>query len=111
MATAQQIKTLITSHFSGDPERFVTAATDPTEVWRWLGRRVAFDLGHDLLDSLECNLNLVAQLGMLPSSERVRKTKREYLAHSQKITAAWSTVRQRCTQAERFSTDVLAVAR
>ena len=75
----------------------------------WLAAAV-FDTGHHLLAALECNVNLVAQLSALPQAERVRKTSREYLAREKQITGAWSVVRQRCSQAERFSNDIAAVA-
>lgn len=64
---------------------------------------------HAFLNGLECNLNLDAALGALPVGQRVRKTPRAYRVHERAITAAWSTVRQRCTQAERFSTKLAAV--
>lgn len=76
----------------------------------WLVAAV-FNQGHRLLNNIECNLNLAEQLKVLPVSERIRKTRKEYLAHSQMITDAWNTVRGLCTQAERFSTDVMAVLR
>jgi hypothetical protein len=68
------------------------------------------DDGHILLGDLECNLNVETRLGVLPVAERIRKTTREYRARAARVTAAWNTVRQRCTQADRFSTDVAAVA-
>lgn len=64
--------------------------------------------GHKLLDGLECNLNLEAQLGALPVAPRLKKTQRGYRAHEPEVTGAWAIVRQRCTEAERFSVDVLA---
>ena len=67
-----------------------------------------FDQGHTLLNNLECNLRLESRLKALPRVERVRKKTREYRARSQEITQAWATVRQRCSQAERFSSEVLA---
>jgi hypothetical protein len=70
----------------------------------------AFDNGHALLTGLECNLDVEGQLGILPKAQRIKKTRREYLAYERAVTAAWPVVRQRCTQAERFSTDVAAVA-
>jgi hypothetical protein len=69
-----------------------------------------FDAGHALLTDLECNLNVEGQLGVLPRAQRIKKTRREYLAHEKAVSAAWPVVRQRCTQAERFSTDVAAVS-
>jgi hypothetical protein len=65
--------------------------------------------GHRLLAGLECNLNLEAQLGALPKGERMKKTTREYRARERQITRAWPVVRQMCSQAERFSNEVVAV--
>lgn len=69
-----------------------------------------FDDGHALLTGLECNVNVEAQLAVLPKAQRIKKTTRDYRAHEKTVTDAWSIVRQRCTQAERFSTDVDAAA-
>jgi hypothetical protein len=65
--------------------------------------------GHRLLAEIECNLNLEDQLAVLQKAERVKKSKREYQGHSSKISEAWATVRQRCSQADRFSDDVSTV--
>jgi hypothetical protein len=69
-----------------------------------------FNQGHPLLNNLECNSNLEEQLKALPKAQRVKKTTREYRSREKQITMAWSTVRQRCSQAERFSTEVSTVA-
>jgi len=74
----------------------------------WLAA-ATLDHGHALLAGLECNLNLDRQLAALPNAQRIKKTRREYLAHEKTITVAWPVVRQRCTQADRFSTDIAAV--
>ena len=70
----------------------------------------AFDDGHALLTGLEGNLDVEGQLGVLPKAQRIEKTRRKYVAREKKVTEGWPVVRQRCTQAERFSTDVAAVA-
>lgn len=75
----------------------------------WLAAAV-FVEDHPLLEDLECNPKLAGQLAALPMSQRIRKTARTYRASESKVTARWETVRQRCTQAERFSTDIAAVA-
>lgn len=74
----------------------------------WLAAAV-LKSAHHLIGGLECNLNLEAQLAVLPKAARVKKTKREYRTHAKQIADAWPTVRQRCAQAERFSKDVQAV--
>jgi hypothetical protein len=70
----------------------------------------SFNNGHALLTDLECNLNVAAQLAALSKAQRIKKTTREYRGRAKQVTTAWAIVRQRCTQAERFSTDVAAVA-
>lgn len=70
----------------------------------------AFDRGHALLTDLECNLNVEGQLAVLPKAQRIKKTPREYRARERAVTEAWTVVRQRCTRAERFSSDVEQVA-
>jgi len=74
----------------------------------WLASAV-LDSGHALLPGIECNLNLAAQLEALPVRLRVKKTTLQYRTRSAKVTASWNSVRQRCSQAERFSNDVLSV--
>jgi hypothetical protein len=73
----------------------------------WLAAAL-FEDGHRLLGNLECNLNLEAQLGALPKSERLKKSGRQYRDCANRITKAWGTVRERCSQADRFSNEVEA---
>jgi len=73
----------------------------------WLAAAV-FDARHPVLNELECNLTLETQLRVLPKSDRVKKTSREYRAREKSLTAAWAVVRQRCSQAERFSDEAVA---
>lgn len=78
-------------------------------VEAWL-TAATFDHDHVLQNGLECNLNVESQLRALPVAQRIKKTSRDYRARERTIVEAWSMVRQRCTQAERFSTEVTAVA-
>jgi hypothetical protein len=75
----------------------------------WLAAAV-LDTGDALLTGLECNLDLARQLAALPRARRLKKGSREYRARANEVTDAWSDVRRRCSQAERFSTEVAAVA-
>jgi hypothetical protein len=77
-------------------------------VEAWLTAAV-FGQHRALLNGLECNLNVEAQLRALPIAQRVKKTARDYRIRERTITEKWSVVRQRCTQAERFSMDVTTV--
>lgn len=89
------------------PKTVVCVPSKATDAWL---AAAVFETGHHMLAGLECNLNLEAQLRALPMTERVKKTPREYRARGKQVTGAWSVVRQRCSQAERFSNDVAAVA-
>ncbi|MBT9555871.1 MAG: hypothetical protein IV100_07580 [Myxococcales bacterium] len=71
----------------------------------WLVAAVLPD-GHKLLTNLECKLNVASQAESLPKGQRIRKAVKCYRDYAPTITAEWSVVRARCTQAERFSTDV-----
>lgn len=73
----------------------------------WLVAAV-FGRGHSLASNLECNTNLATQLRVLPVAERVQKNALEYRNHSKRIEDAWASVREQCSQAERFSLDVLS---
>lgn len=77
-----------------------------TEAWL---TAATFDNGHALQNGLECNLNVESQLKALPVAHRIEKTSREYRARERAVAEAWPVVRQRCTQAERFSTELAAV--
>ncbi len=89
------------------PKTVLCVPSKAVEAWL---TAATFDEGHALQNGLECNLNLAARLNALPVAQRIKKTSRDYRAREQTVTAAWSLVRQRCTQAERFSTEVAAVA-
>lgn len=89
------------------PRTVLCVPSKAIEAWLVAAR---FADGHALLSGLECHLTLETQLAVQPKAQRIRKTRREYLAHEGAVTAAWGFVRERCTQAERFSTDVGALA-
>lgn len=77
-------------------------------VEAWLTAAV-FGGGHTLLDRIECNLNLGAQLKALPKSQRIKKSTIDYRLRQHKVMQSWSIVRQRCSEAERFSVEIKAV--
>ena len=68
----------------------------------------AFEDGHAMLTNLECKLNLKGQLAAMPLPQRINKSEHQYRLHATRITQNWAVVRQRCTQAERFSIEVAA---
>lgn len=73
----------------------------------WLAA-AALGQNHPLLNGIECNLNLEAQLRSLPKTQRIKRSQREYLLLPS-VTKAWPVVRQRCSEAERFSADIEAM--
>lgn len=89
------------------PKTVLCVPSKAIEAWL---TAATFDNGHPLLNGLECNLNVEAQLAALPKADRIKKSGRDYRAHEKTFTSAWAVVRQRCMQAERFSTEVAAVA-
>jgi hypothetical protein len=89
------------------PKTVLCVPSKAVEAWL---TAATFDDGHALQNGLECNLNVESQLKALPVPQRIKKTSRDYRARERTIAEAWPVVRQRCTQAERFSTDVAAVA-
>lgn len=88
------------------PKTVLCVPSKAIEAWI---TAAAFDQGHAMQNGLECNLHLEAQLRRMPVGWRIKKTARDYRAHERTITVAWPAVRQRCTQADRFSLEVVAV--
>jgi len=75
----------------------------------WLMAAVFGD-GHALLSGLECNLRVERQLAALPKDQRIKKRVADYRKKAGTITERWEkVVRQRCSQAERFSAEIAAV--
>lgn len=73
----------------------------------WLAAAV-LPAEHTLVTGLECNGALEARLATLPLQDRIKKTGRTYRLLASTVTANWPQVRSRCSQAERFSTEVIA---
>jgi hypothetical protein len=88
------------------PKTVLCVPSKAVEAWL---TAALFNHGNALLAGLECNSNLEAQLRTLRMAERIKKTPRDYRARVQSVTGNWSVVRQRCSQAERFSVDIEAV--
>jgi hypothetical protein len=88
------------------PKTVLCVPSKAVEAWL---TAAMFEDGHALQNGLECNLNVEAQLKALPVAQRIKKTSQNYRAHERAIALAWSRVRTRCTQADRFSTEVAAV--
>ena len=76
----------------------------------WLAAAV-FPGNHNLLQDIECAMNMENRLAQLPKSKRIKKSKREYLSHAATITASWVGVRRLCSQADVFHLEIDAIAR
>jgi hypothetical protein len=89
------------------PKTVLCVPSKAIEAWL---TAATFESTHPLHNDLECNLHLEARLKSLPLAQRIKKTRRDYLAREKTVSAGWSVVRQRCTQAERFSLEVAAAS-
>jgi hypothetical protein len=87
------------------PDTVLCVPSKASEAWLVAA---LFDRGHALVRNLECSLDLERRLRGLPKAERVKKHTLDYRDHSQRITDAWASVCEQCSQAERFSLDVIA---
>jgi hypothetical protein len=85
------------------PKTVLCVPSKASEAWL---AAALLDGSQALLQGLECNLNVGAKLASLPVASRIKKKTREYQTRKLHITSAWDQVRQRCTQAERFSAEV-----
>jgi len=65
---------------------------------------------HALLVDIECTPKLGEKLGRLPLAQRIKKGRREYLKHANKITETWADVCAQCEQARQFHAVVQAAA-
>lgn len=86
------------------PKTILCVPSKASEAWLVAA---VFGQGHTIASNLDCNLDLETRLRVLPKAERVKKNTLEYRKHSRRITFAWASVREQCSQAERFSLDVL----
>lgn len=73
----------------------------------WLAAAV-LDETHELLDAVECDSSLATQLAVLPKQHRIKKSQLEYQRHAGAMTRNWVRVARRCTQAQRFHSDLRA---
>jgi hypothetical protein len=87
------------------PRTVLCVPSKAIEAWLAAG---VLDEGHPLLSGLECKLSLEAQLAGLSRGQRIKKSRREYVAHAGSMTRKWARVTRTCTQAERFHRDVHA---
>jgi hypothetical protein len=87
------------------PRTVLCVPSKTIEAWLAAG---VLDEGHAVLLGLECKPSLETQLAGLPRGQRIKKSRREYVAHARSVTRAWARVTRTCTQAERFHREVHA---
>lgn len=75
----------------------------------WLAAAI-FPENRDLLNNLECSLNMEGRLGQLPKGQRIKKKVREYQSFDSTIKNRWSTVREKCSHADLFHLETDAIA-
>ena len=88
------------------PRTVLCVPSKSTESWLAAG---VLNAPHTLLGGVECDLALERRLAALPIERRIRKKAREYVAHAPTVTRKWGFVSAKCSQAERFGKEVLAV--
>ena len=100
-ATTDALRVVLARWFGADPLPFQVVVCMPsksTESWV-----VAAVFPNDAaVASIECNLSVVARLGVQPIAKRIRKTPRDYHAVRPQITAAWPRLVASLSEAQRF---------
>ena len=76
----------------------------------WLAAAV-FPGNRNLLQDIECTMNMESRLAQLPKTQRIRKSRREYSRRATTITASWAGLRRICSQADIFHLRVDVIAR
>lgn len=67
----------------------------------WLAAAV-FPTQQNILQHIECTMNMESRLAQLTKTQRIKKSRREYLPHAPTIVTTWAGVRQHCSQADAF---------
>ncbi|MFH0782889.1 MAG: hypothetical protein V2B20_13210 [Pseudomonadota bacterium] len=75
----------------------------------WLAAAV-FPDNKNLLNGLECAMNMEGRLAQLPKEQRIKKKVREYRVFASAIETRWSVVREKCTHANLFHRETDAIA-
>lgn len=72
----------------------------------WLAAAYLPD-SHELLDEAECNTQLESRLVHLSLRNRVKKNRRDYQKRAENITDNWVRVKNICSQAVSFESDII----
>ena len=105
-STVQALQTVITS-WLGQASLGGTVLCLPAQSsGTWLAAAL-LDAAHPLLTNAECDITVESRLAQLPKSQRVKKSRREYMQHAAELTNKWADVKNMCSQAGQFETAVL----
>lgn len=105
-STVQALQTVITS-WLGQASLGGTVLCLPAQSsGTWLAVAL-LDAAHPLLTNAECDITVESRLAQLPKSQRVKKSRREYMQHAAELTNKWADVKNMCSQAGQFETAVL----
>lgn len=78
-------------------------------VESWVAAALPADANCKIEGDIECDPNLPACLKSLRANLKIpRKRVPQYRKHASRITAEWSRICERCSQAKRFRDDVLS---
>jgi hypothetical protein len=109
-ATVDKLIAVVLSWLDMSEVGMKTALCVPSKsIEAWLAVSVFPDHRALLEEEIECALDLESRLAQLPKSQRIRKSKREYLTHSAAITARWEDVRRVCSRADIFHHEIDAM--
>jgi len=70
----------------------------------WLAAAL-YPNNNNLLNNLEC-VNMATRLAQLPKGQRIKKRVRDYQAYEATVKVMWAGIRQKCTRADIFHTEV-----
>lgn len=105
-STVQALQTVITS-WLGQASLGGTVLCLPAQSsGTWLAVAL-LDAAHPLLTNAECDITVESRLAQLPKSQRVKKSRREYMQYAAELTNKWTDVKIICSQADQFETAVL----
>ncbi|MEB3163948.1 MAG: hypothetical protein VKK80_12025 [Prochlorothrix sp.] len=74
----------------------------------WLATAV-LPPSHPCLQGGECDPKVEKRLAQLPKQQRIKKSVRNYRVYAPKVTENWQNLKQCCSQAQAFETEILTI--
>jgi hypothetical protein len=106
-STVQALQAVITSWLGQSSLGGAVLCLPAQSSGTWLAAAL-LDAAHPLLRNTECDITVESRLAQLPKSQRVKKTRREYMQRAAELTNKWADVKTICSQASQFETAVLS---